>query len=168
MTWDAYNRRKEILHEVLAIAEQHRGDDVVAMLARTGHELPEGFGEIDLLLDAQLLWFQTLNSHIDRSMFLGPGTLESSAIGAWQAAAADLPALRRLLDAHAGRPELRVAFDREHTFLARAAGAAPDSVGLAAIGGAIKDRAIATMADQPSTAPRTPGFVARIREVLAA
>ena len=26
MTWDAYNRRKEVLNEVHAIADRHRGD----------------------------------------------------------------------------------------------------------------------------------------------
>lgn len=167
MTWNTYNRRKEILHEVLAIAHAHRGESVSSLLLAL--DRPTDATPEDLLLDAQMLWTQQLIGQIDRSAFLGDSDLKSATIGAWQSAALDQPTLRHLLDDHADADELRVAFVAEHRRLARAAGISPDyGLRLTEIGKQIKDEAVATMV-YPEQIPDSPAsLVTRIRAALAA
>ena len=168
MTWDAYNRRKEVLHEVLAIVELNRGQSAAQMLAEIDGANPTALGELELLLDAQMAWFQLLNSHMDRNAFLGDSDLESVAIESWQAAADEAPVLRHLLDDNVDMPELQTAFKKEHEFLARAAGVAPDYIGLARLGRQIKEKAFFTKVYVESIPDNPAGIVARIREALVA
>lgn len=168
MTWDAYNRRKEVLHQVLAIAELHRGESATELLAEIDGANPSALGEVELLLDAQMAWSQALNSQMDERAFLGDGNLESAAIDAWHAAADEVPVLRHLLDENVARPELQIAFTKEHEFLARAAGVAPDSPGLALAGKELKEKAFLTKVYAESIPDHPAGIMARIREALVA
>ena len=168
MTWDAYNRRKEVLHHVLAIAELNRGQSAAQMLAEIEGANPSALGEVDLLLDAQMAWFQLLSSHMDRNVFLGDSDLESAAIESWHAAADEAPVLRHLLDDNVDMPELQIAFTKEHEFLARAAGIAPDYVGLARLGRQIKEKAFFTKVYVESIPDTPAGIMTRIREALVA
>lgn len=166
MTWNTYNRRKEILHEVLAIADAHRGESVASLLSAL--DRPTEITAEDLLCDAQMIWTQQLNGQIDRSAFLGDSSLKDSTIGAWQSAALDRPTLRHLLDDQADADELQPAFAAEHRRLARAAGISPDHAALADLGKQIKDEAVATMV-YPEQIPDSPAsLVTRIRAALAA
>lgn len=166
MTWNTYNRRKEILHEVLAIADAHRGESVSSLLSAL--DRPTDVTAEDVLLDAQMVWAQQLNGQIDRSAFLGDSSLKNAAIGAWQSAALDRPTLRHLLDDHTDVAELQTAYAAEHRVLARAAGIAPDHGALAELGKQIKDEAVATMV-YPEQIPDSPAsLVTRIRAALAA
>ena len=168
MTWDAYNRRKEVLHQVLAIAELHRGETAAELLAEIEGDNPSALNELDLLFDAQMAWSQILNSRMDSVAFLGDSDLESAAIEAWHAAADDVPVLRHLLDSHVDMPELQTAFKKEHEFLARAAGIAPDYVGIERVGRELKHKAASTKV-YAETIPGTPaGIFGRLREALAA
>ncbi len=167
MTWDAYNRRKEVLHQVLAIAEIHRGESAADLLAAIDGANPSALGELELLMDAQMAWCQILNSHLDRDAFLGDSDLESAAIDAWHSAADRAPVLRHLLDSCVDMPEMQTAFKKEHEFLARAAGVAPDFAGLARVGRELKEKAFDSKV-YVETEPGNPGFMARIREALAA
>ncbi len=166
MTWSTYNRRKEILHAVLAIAEAHRGESVSSLLSAL--DRPTDVAPEDVLLDAQMLWAQQLNGQIDRSAFLGDRSLKSATICAWQSAALGMPALRHLLDDNAELAAMQPMLATEYCVLARSAGIAPDHVALAEIGKQLKDEAVATMV-YPEQIPDSPAsLVTRIRAAFAA
>ncbi|MEO6470791.1 MAG: hypothetical protein ABIR57_03045 [Aeromicrobium sp.] len=169
MTWDAYNRRKEVLHEVLAIADRQRGEvNATKLLAEVAREDRAFTSEVELLLDAHMVWFQALSSHMDRTVFLGDGNLESAAINAWQNAAADMPIIRGLLDANVDMPELQDAFVLEHRFLARAVGTPANHPDLDGLGKRVKEAAFETMVYAPVIPDNPAGIFSRIREALAA
>ena len=67
MTWNAYNRRKEVLREMLAIADQRRNDITLTDLLDTVDGGREVFSnETELLFDMQMNWFQRLSGQLDR------------------------------------------------------------------------------------------------------
>lgn len=169
MTWNAYNRRKEVFHEVLAIADRRReGVTATELLAEVSSADRAFTSEVDLLLDAQMVWAQALASQMDRTVFLGAGTLESGAIAAWQSAAFELPGLRALLDSAVGRPEMQKAFAKEHEFLARAVGVPTGHPDLDNHGRRVKETAARTMVHAPAVPDSPASLFGRLREALVA
>ncbi|WP_067855659.1 MULTISPECIES: hypothetical protein [Aeromicrobium] len=174
MTWDAYNRRKSALREVLQLADRRREDTADQLLDATPGAR-EAFGdELSLLFDVQMAWYQRLSGQLDRTVLEGdaPATV---AVEAWVAAAAAMPGARALLDAHRDRPELAKAFAKEQALLAVSAGVSswhPDLLGQGErIVAEARDRAVHAPVDTlPSRdgEGRASAFIARLRNALAA
>jgi hypothetical protein len=171
MTWDAYNRRKEALRDLLSIADRPR-DVTLTELLDTVDEGREAFAnETELLFDLQMTWFQRLSGHMDRLVTESAETPELMAVTAWVNAAADLPGVRALLDAHVHEPALAKAFAKEQTFLAASAGVPTDHPDARAHGRRIMDsaRESVVVADHVETLDESrPGLVAKLRSVIAA
>lgn len=176
MTWDAYNRRKSALRDVLQQADRRRTDGADDLLDRVPGAR-EAFGDdLSLLFDVQMAWYQRLSGQLDRTVLEGssPATI---AVEAWVAAAADMPGARALLDANRDRPELAKAFAKERALLAVSAGVSswhPDLVGQ---GDRLVEQArdLAVYPAVESMPPlerdgegRTSAFLARLRNALAA
>ena len=161
MTWDAYNRRKPVLREVLALADRRRDELTVDDVFTAVPEAREVFDDAtDLLLDVQLMWFQRLNGQMELQLTEGDDSSEMTAITAWISAAEAMPGARALLDANAHRPELAKAFGLERAFLAEASGVP---------GQQIVDAARDAAGTEPATADDRPqGFIGRLRDALAA
>jgi hypothetical protein len=138
MTWDAYNRRKEVLREVLAVADRQRDIPLTELLDTVdgGHAFAN---ETELLLNIQMTWFQRLSGQMDRLVNDGADTPEMVAITAWVNAAAEMPGARALLDAHRDVPALRKAYAKEHGFLAASAGVPANHPDLSGHGRRIQD-----------------------------
>ncbi len=170
MTWDAYNRRKPIVREVLAIADRRRDltlDEAFTIVPEANLVFADAD---DLLLDVQMLWFQRLSGQMEKQLTYGSRTApELTAIDAWQAAAADMPGARTLLDTNLRRPELAKALAHEHRFVAIAAGVPDEHPDLEARGRFVVEKARDSMAYDPSTdEATTSGLIARLRHALAA
>ncbi|MGH3457936.1 hypothetical protein [Aeromicrobium sp.] len=170
MTWDAYNRRKPVLRDVLAIADRRRditADEAFEIVPEAKNVFS---GTTDLLLDAQLLWFQRLNGQMERQLTEGSNTSpEATAIDAWHAAAAAMPGARTLLDTNLRRPEMAKALANEHSFVAIAAGVPDEHPELEARGRFVVEKARDTMVyDLPTEGEATSGLMARLRHALAA
>lgn len=143
MTWDAYNRRKSALRDVLALADRQPVDDAPDLdaLMDAVPDAREAFtSDVELLLDTQLAWYQRLSGQLDRMILEGDDPA-SVAVEAWAAAAAGMPGARALLDANLDRPELAKAFARERELLAVSAGVAGYGPDLLAEGGRLVDQA---------------------------
>lgn len=172
MTWDAYNRRKDALREVLAIADRRREEATASNLLNTVEGADLAFAnEVDMLFDVQMIWFQRLSGQLDRTLSAGAEDLEIVVINAWADAAAQMPGARALLDANADLPELCKAFAKELEFLGRSAGIAGNRGDLIGHGQRLKEAARDDAAAHVHIReiPDTPaGLLARIREALAA
>jgi hypothetical protein len=170
MTWDSYNRRMPVLREVLAVADRRR-DITVDEVFEIVPEAKSVFDDtVDLLLDAQMLWFQRLNGQMERELTEGSESPEMTAIDAWMTAAAAMPGARALLDANADRPELAKAIAHERTFIAKAAGVPDEHPELEARGQVVLDKARDAVAYAPldEKRPESDGLIARLRHALAA
>jgi hypothetical protein len=176
MTWDAYNRRKSALREILALADRRR-DDTADQLLDAVPGARDAFGDdLSLLFDVQMAWYQRLSGQLDRTVLEGavPATI---AVEAWVAAAADMPGARALLDANADRPELAKAFAKERALLAVSAGVPSLHPRLVAEGQRLVDAAQERV-EYPAVESlppldgrsenRTTAFIARLRNALAA
>lgn len=122
MTWNAYNRRKEVLREMLAIADQRRDMPLTDLLDTVDGGREAYANETELLFDLQMNWFQRLSGQLDRQLVESVDTPEIMAISAWVNAASEMPGARTLLDAEINNPALGKAFAKELTLLAAAAG----------------------------------------------
>lgn len=122
MTWNAYNRRKEVLREILAIADQHRELSITDLLDTVDGGREAYANETELLFDIQMTWFQRLSGQLDRLLVEGVDTPEIMAVSAWVNAASEMPGARTLLDAEINNPALGKAFAKELTLLAASAG----------------------------------------------
>ena len=122
MTWNAYNRRKEVLREILAIADQRRDVSITDLLDTVDGGREAYANETELLFDIQMTWFQRLSGQLDRQLIDGVDTPEIMAISAWVNAASEMPGARTLLDAEVNNPALGKAFAKELTLLAASAG----------------------------------------------
>ena len=122
MTWNAYNRRKEVLREILAIADQRRDVTLTELLDTVDGGREAYANETELLFDIQMNWFQRLSGQLDRLLIEGVDTPEIMAITAWVNAAGEMPGARALLDAELSNPALGKAFAKELTLLAASAG----------------------------------------------
>lgn len=169
MTWDAYNRRKEALREVLAIADRRREEATATELLNEVEGAKAAFGdEVELLLDLQMNWYQHLSGQLDRTLSVGADDLEALTIDAWSTIASERPGTRVLLDAGEDRAEMHLAFAKEHEFLGRSAGIPGDHPDLLAHGRRIKEAARGQVVDIP-VIPDTPaGLFNRIRGAFAA
>ncbi|KAA1400149.1 hypothetical protein [Aeromicrobium ginsengisoli] len=170
MTWDAYNRRKETLRDLLAIADRRR-DLTLTELLDTVDEGRNAFAnETELLFDLQMAWFQRLSGQLDRLVSESVETPELMAVTAWVNAAAEMPGARVLLDAHLHEPALAKAFAKEQSFLAASAGVPMDHPDLTGHGRRIMDSARESVVDEIETMDEEPrmGLVAKLRSVIAA
>lgn len=170
MTWDAYNRRKKTLREMLAIADQ-RPDVTLTHLLNTVDGAHDAFAtETEALFELQMTWFQRLSGHVDRLISEGSESPEMVAVTAWVDTAADLPGARALLDAHRDEPALRKAYLKELGYLAMSAGVPVHDHEFSAHGRRIQDSARATVAalpPEPADADR-PGWMTRLKNAIAA
>lgn len=174
MTWDAYNRRKSALREVVAIVDARRDLTPTDLLDRVDPQREAFADESELLREAQLAWFQRLSGTLDR--FGGvEETPESTAVTAWVDAAAQMPGVRSLLDAHLDAPVLATAVVNERVMMAAVSGVPMHHPDAAAHGERIIDSA-RERAVYPITAPDAEttdengfaGLVARLKSALAA
>ncbi|MGH3736402.1 MAG: hypothetical protein ACRDT6_12395 [Micromonosporaceae bacterium] len=120
--WENYRRRAGVLRQVLA-----RLDDTPGASVRW-YDVP-GVTEVfadreDLLRELHRVWANRLAARVDLALESDHHELAHSVMRAWQEVAAELPALRRVLDHHAGDPAIWYATRREHRMLAVAAGLA--------------------------------------------
>jgi hypothetical protein len=178
MTWDTFNRRGEVLRNVIAEADARR-DGVLPM------ELPgvaEAFGdELTLLGALQLRWHTHLAGAVERELMEDPADLEDAVTRAWRAAAGDLAGVRRILDTSATEPhtpEAATMLDRgrrkDWTLLAAMAGkASPSDDRAAEVGRAIEERARAAYRPtrggaRRAAAPARPSMIDRLKAHLAA
>ena len=170
MTWDAYNRRKNVLREMLTIADRQR-DVTLTELLDTVDGAHEAFPTpTDLLFDLQMTWFQRLSGQIDRLLSEAQESPELVPVTAWVNTAADLPGARALLDAHRDEPALRKAFAKEMSYLALAAGISGVGPGLVSHGRRIEEsaRIEAAARPQPEPTPARPSLITRLRNAMAA
>ncbi|MGZ5371705.1 hypothetical protein [Aeromicrobium sp.] len=175
MTWDAYNRRKNALREVLAIADRHRSgrhrEITATELLAEAEGANSAFANVDeLLLEVQMNWFQRLSGRLDRGLGVGAEDLEADVTSAWAEIAAEMPGTRALLDANADMPALQRAYAKEHEFLARSAGVRGHYPDLIGHGQRIRETARESVvhADIPEIPDTPAGLFTRIREALAA
>jgi len=170
MTWDAYNRRKNTLREMLAIADRQR-DITLTELLDTVEGAHDAFPtETDALFELQMTWFQRLSGQMDRLLSDGLESPELVPVTAWVTTAADLPGARALLDAHRDEPALAKAFTKELAYLAMSAGVPVRGSDLRGHGQRIQDTARASVAAAPAVEadPSRMGLMARLRSVIAA
>ena len=141
MTWNAYNRRKEVLREILAIADQRRDFSITDLLDTVDGGREAYANETELLFDVQMTWFQRLSGQLDRLLIDGVDTPEIMAITAWVNAAGEMPGARALLDAELSNPALGKAFAKELTLLAASAGVPANHPDLNGHGKRLRDSA---------------------------
>lgn len=120
--WENYHRRAAVVRQVLARLEDTPGAAV------RWYDVP-GVNEVftdreELLSELHRVWSNRLAARVDAALESGEHELTDSVMGAWRELAAELPALRRVLDHHAGDPSIWYAERREHRMLAVAAGLA--------------------------------------------
>lgn len=130
--WENYRRRAAAVRQVLARLEAARLEaawleDVPGAAVRW-YDVP-GVSEVfadreDLLRELHRVWSTRLAARVDMALECDDHELTESVMRAWRELAAELPALRRVLDHHAGDPAIWYAERREHRMLAVAAGLA--------------------------------------------
>lgn len=171
MTWDAYNRRKKTLREMLAVADRQRDITLTDLIDSTPGGREAFPTETELLFELQMTWFQRLSGQMDRLLSDGLESPELVPVTAWVNAAADLPGARALLDAHRDVPELRKAFAKELAYLATSAGVPASDADLTLHGKRIQDSARSTAVAAPRTeldVHSRVGIMARLRNAIAA
>ncbi|MCW2830019.1 MAG: hypothetical protein JWP31_711 [Aeromicrobium sp.] len=171
MTWDAYNRRKEALRDMIVIADR-RHDVTLSELLDAVDENRQAFAnETELLFELQMTWFQRLSGQMDRLINDGLESPELIAVTAWVNTAAELPGVRALLDAHRDEPALRKAFAKELAYLATSAGVPTYNLDLTGHGRRIQQSARESWASTPAAPPADAsrgGLMARLRSAIAA
>lgn len=177
MTWDAYNRRKTALRDLLTLADHHPEIGLDELLD-TVPGAREAFDDdhVSVLLDAQMLWMQRLRGQVDRLMGADDvaaedvPTPEGIAVEAWASAAAQMPGARALLDAARHRPELAKAFAKERHLVATAAGVPVLHPDLDSHGARlVADARLAVPRQLPARRDGgRHGLIARLRDALAA
>jgi len=161
-SWAAYHRRAAAL------------TTVIEELDRTGATSPSwtaGLAEVftgpdDLLVALHDRWTRRLQARIDNAAELASDDVAESVADAWRELAAELPGVRRVLDAHADHPALRRHELHEHRMVAVAAelAAFSDPVSWAAARGA---KFVTELRVVPTPgAAGSPGFLERLRAVL--
>lgn len=171
MTWDAYNRRKVALRELLAIADRHADMTLTQLLDTVDPDRQAIKDETELLFELQMTWFQRLSGQLDRLVSEGSHSLELIAVTAWVNAAAELPGARALLDAHRDEPALRKAFAKERAYLAASAGVPTYDPDFVSRGQRIQDvarDAVPLHEGRDIDAGPRIGLIARLRSAIAA
>jgi hypothetical protein len=171
MTWDAYNRRKNVLREMLTIADRHHGTTLAELLDTVDGARAAFPTETDALFELQMTWFQRLSGQMDRLLSDEHESPELVPVTAWVNTAAELPGARALLDAHRDEPALGKAFAKELAYLAMSAGTMVRGSDLTSHGRRIQESARDELASAPAVpldAEARPGLIARLRSVIAA
>lgn len=170
MTWDAYNRRKETLRDMLAIADRQPDVTLTELLDSVDAGRQAFADETEVLFELQMTWFQRLSGQMDRLLSDGATQPEIVSVNAWVNAAAELPGVRRLLDAHRDAPALRKAFAKELAYLATSAGVPTYDLDLTTHGQRIQDSARESWENGRVVVDVTEpvSLMARLRNVLAA
>ncbi len=156
MTWNAYNRRKEVLREILAIADQQCELSITDLLDTVDGGREAYANETELLFDIQMNWFQRLSGQLDRQFNEAVDSPEILAISAWVNAASEMPGARTLLDAEINNPALGKAFAKELTLLAASAGVAWNHPDLSGHGKRLQDSARESVVYAESVEAETP------------
>jgi len=101
MNWEAFHRRGDVLHAVIAEVDKRR-DSIVPM------DLPgvtETFrDELDLLSALALRWHTRLQGRFERELFAEPMDLEGAVIESWRRTVEELPGIRAVLDHYQADP----------------------------------------------------------------
>ncbi len=168
MTWNAYNRRKETLREILAIADQRRDISITDLLDTVDEGREAYANETELLFDIQMTWFQRLSGQLDRLLIESVDSPEIMAITAWVNAASEMPGARALLDAEINNPALGKAFAKELTLLAASAGVPTNHPDLNGHGKRLRDSARETVVytdviEDEDDAPHSGSLLSRLR-----
>jgi hypothetical protein len=138
MTWTATHRRDEVLRTVVAETAQRL--DGALPLGLPG--VAETFGgAFELVTALQLRWHTRLAGHVERALSDLPSDPEAAVVGAWRAAAAELPGVRLVLDAQAAAPATPAVADALATARAKDAALLAAMAGLAPATGAVAVRA---------------------------
>jgi len=169
MTWSTVHRRGDVLQAVTQAADE-RLDGVLPMDVTGVHET---FGdELTLLAALQLRWHTRLSGHLERALLEGPTDLDRAVVGAWHAAADDLPGTRVVLDHYRAEPldagmatATATSVAKERVLLAAMAGQAGERTeDTVATGLALEERARASYRWPPAPEERRGhGFLQRIR-----
>jgi hypothetical protein len=174
MTWTSFHNRGEILRTVIATADARRDGS----LPMDVEGVREAFGdELALLGALSLRWHTRLAGRIERELMHPSMGLEAAVVSAWQRTAEELPGVRAILDHYRSEPldaamaeAMSKAAAKEHILLAVMAGrSSAQDAAAARVGAAIEGQARASLRPVHRTpAPRTGGFLDRIRAALAA
>ena len=175
MTWKSFHRRGEVLHTVIATADD-RQDGILPMDVAG---VAETFGdELALLGALQLRWHTRLAGRIERELMNQPMDLEQAVVTAWQRTRDELPGARLIVDHYRSEPTdpaMAVAMatptPKEQTRVAARAGRAwVRDAAAARVGEAIEQRARAAHRPRVHRADTGPheGLLDRIKAVLAA
>ena len=170
MTWDAYHRRKNVLREMLAIADRRPGTTLTELLDSVVGAREAFPTDVDALFDVQMTWFQRLSGQMDRLLSGEHESPDLVPVTAWVTTAAELPGARALLDAHRDEPALRTAFAKELAYLAMSAGSVVGNE-LTTHGRRIQETArdrLAAAPAVPADDSARPGLITRLRNVIAA
>src|SRR5215208_3136125 len=101
MTWKSFHRRGEILHTVIATAND-RQDGILPMDVAG---VAETFGdELALLGALQLRWHTRLAGRIERELMNQPMDLERAVVTAWRGTRDELPGVRLIIDRYRSEP----------------------------------------------------------------
>ena len=149
MTWKSFRSREEVLHDVIAAANDRR-DGRLPMDVDGVAEVFED--ELALLGALQLRWHTRLSGRIERELMSPPTDPEDAVVAAWRATADELPGVLAIVDRHRAEPAdgamagaMATSSAKEQILLAMMAGraSAPDASAVR-VGAAIEGRARAS------------------------
>jgi hypothetical protein len=120
MSWQQVHRRHRLVDA--ALADVARSGRPVLGAARR-REVDAEYGELDgFLRDVQQRWFRAFDARLDAVLERDPADLPAALAELWHELAEQQPAVRLLLDAHAGHPVLTELAERHDRALHRATG----------------------------------------------
>jgi hypothetical protein len=152
MTWSTCHRRAKVLRDVIDAADARRD----GLLPTDLPGVPETFDdELALLGALALRWHTRLSGRLERTLVHPPADPERAVVAAWNATAAELPGVRRVLDHYREAPlddrmavALAIAAAKEHVLLAAMAGrVGPTTEATADAGRALEECARATRSE---------------------
>ena len=116
--WDTFHRRATAIRGVV-----EELDATTATEPTWTDELAEVFdGPDDVLVALHDVWTRRVTARVEMALDLGQDLPAESVENAWFEVAAELPGVRRVLDAHADHQTLRRLDEHEHRLFAIAAG----------------------------------------------
>lgn len=116
--WDTFHRRAAAIRAVVEDLDATTATD-----PRWTHELAEVFsGPDDVLVALHGVWSRRVTGRVEMALDLGQDLPAESVENAWFEVAAELPGVRRVLDAHAHDEVLQQLDRHVHRLLAIAAG----------------------------------------------
>ena len=116
--WDTFHRRSTAIRAVVEELDATRATE-----PRWTDELAEVFdGPDDVLVALHDVWTRRVTARVEMALDLGQDLPAESVENAWYEVAAELPGVRRVLDAHADHQALQRLDEHEHRLFAIAAG----------------------------------------------